>query len=606
MRVRSILWFYLAFVLFSASVFGTQSVTLAWDENTELDLAGYNLYYGTSSGNYTFSSSVGNVTQTTVAGLEEGLTYYFVVTAYNTSGLESDPSNEVMYQVPNAVVGPVDPVIAWSNPADIVYGTRLDSVQLNATADVPGILTYDPPAGTMLQAGNAQALSAVFTPTDTNNYNTCIKTVSVNVLKAPLTITAEDKSMSQGSPIPPLTARYSFFAGDDSVSCLDTPVVLATTATSSSQAGVYPIAAVGATSANYDITFVNGLLTVTAPQLVSISLSPSVESVSEGQTVTFTAIGTYTDGTTQDISSEVTWGTSSPTVAAIDSSGVVVAEEPGTALITASMSNLSKSAILTVESTLSFSNENPIEIPDLGSASPYPSTIQVSGCSGTVNKVTVTLRRISHNSPSELQILLVNPGGKGVILAANAGGSSAIKNATLTFDDAAGASLPRFDKTSSGSYLPTRYGTVAAFPAPAPGSPYGSALSAFNGTVPNGNWSLYIMDKEARHSGTVRDGWSLAIATSTVAPMSLATFRIEALSLLADGRARLAVKGPPGKRYDLQVSTDFNHWRSVRTDVVLIERFTVVDENAGYSSARFYRIMEAAEASGKTATTSLK
>ena len=78
------------------------SVTLAWDGNTESDLAGYKVHYGGSSGNYTNSTDVGNVTTNRVDGLMQGARYFFVVTAYNTNGLESEPSNEISYTVPAA------------------------------------------------------------------------------------------------------------------------------------------------------------------------------------------------------------------------------------------------------------------------------------------------------------------------------------------------------------------------------------------------------------------------------------------------------------------------------------------------------------------------
>ena len=58
------------------------------------DLAGYNLYYGTASGNYTQNINVGNVTTYTTSNLATG-TYYFVATAYNTAGKESAYSNQV-------------------------------------------------------------------------------------------------------------------------------------------------------------------------------------------------------------------------------------------------------------------------------------------------------------------------------------------------------------------------------------------------------------------------------------------------------------------------------------------------------------------------------
>jgi hypothetical protein len=74
-----------------------QSVALLWDANPDPGIVGYRVYYGTSSGNYSQTNDVGNVTGTTVSGLAAGQTYYFVVTDYNTAGLESLPSDEVAY-----------------------------------------------------------------------------------------------------------------------------------------------------------------------------------------------------------------------------------------------------------------------------------------------------------------------------------------------------------------------------------------------------------------------------------------------------------------------------------------------------------------------------
>jgi fibronectin type 3 domain-containing protein len=74
---------------------GTVQVTLAWDPNTEPQLAGYKVYFGTSTGVYTTTIDVQNVTTYTVTGLAPGQTYYFAVTAYDGSGDESGFSNEV-------------------------------------------------------------------------------------------------------------------------------------------------------------------------------------------------------------------------------------------------------------------------------------------------------------------------------------------------------------------------------------------------------------------------------------------------------------------------------------------------------------------------------
>ena len=70
-------------------------IKLAWDANGESDLAGYKIYYGTSSKSYSGSVDVGNVTSYTLTGLTQGQTYYVAVTAYNTSGSESSYSGEV-------------------------------------------------------------------------------------------------------------------------------------------------------------------------------------------------------------------------------------------------------------------------------------------------------------------------------------------------------------------------------------------------------------------------------------------------------------------------------------------------------------------------------
>ncbi len=76
------------------------SVTLAWDQSQETDVAGYRVYYGTTSGHYTTMISVGNNTSGTITNLEPGRTYYFTATAYDYNGNESAFSQEIPYTVP--------------------------------------------------------------------------------------------------------------------------------------------------------------------------------------------------------------------------------------------------------------------------------------------------------------------------------------------------------------------------------------------------------------------------------------------------------------------------------------------------------------------------
>ncbi len=79
---------------------GTGTAVLGWDAPTTNvdgssldDLAGYKIYVGTAAGNYAATLDVGNVTDFSMDNLVPG-TYYFAVTAYNTSGMESSYSNE--------------------------------------------------------------------------------------------------------------------------------------------------------------------------------------------------------------------------------------------------------------------------------------------------------------------------------------------------------------------------------------------------------------------------------------------------------------------------------------------------------------------------------
>ena len=74
---------------------GAGTISLAWDANTSSGIAGYKVYYGTSSGNYPTVINVGDTTTYTISNLHSGHTYYLAVTVYDTSGNESGYSNEI-------------------------------------------------------------------------------------------------------------------------------------------------------------------------------------------------------------------------------------------------------------------------------------------------------------------------------------------------------------------------------------------------------------------------------------------------------------------------------------------------------------------------------
>jgi len=93
---------FLAILLFSLSLFALEQIShaaiLKWNANTEVNLSGYKVYYGTSSRNYDSFVDVGNVTECELfepLDPNEGLTYYIALTAYNTFDNESEKSHEV-------------------------------------------------------------------------------------------------------------------------------------------------------------------------------------------------------------------------------------------------------------------------------------------------------------------------------------------------------------------------------------------------------------------------------------------------------------------------------------------------------------------------------
>lgn len=98
--VCSLLYITPAVTSLAASSSLTPSVILNWDASPDTNIAGYKLYYGTNSGSYPQVVSAGLVTQTTVTGLTPGTPYYFAATASDSTGLESDYSNEITFTMP--------------------------------------------------------------------------------------------------------------------------------------------------------------------------------------------------------------------------------------------------------------------------------------------------------------------------------------------------------------------------------------------------------------------------------------------------------------------------------------------------------------------------
>jgi large repetitive protein len=183
-------------------------------------------------------------------------------------------------------------------------------------------------------------------------------------------------------------------------------------------------------------------------------------------------------------------------------------------LLATTLLSVGASAATASATPVTFSNPTAITIPDLGTASPYPSTIGVSGFAGNVQKVTATLHAFHHTYPDDLQVLLVGPSGTASLLMGHVGGSADPGIITLSFDQDSPFALNSSDTAVAGTFRPSEdAGEVVGMPPPAPGGPtYPADLSLFNGQPANGEWKLFIEDQSSVDEGLVGGGWSLNVS----------------------------------------------------------------------------------------------
>jgi subtilisin-like proprotein convertase family protein len=152
-----------------------------------------------------------------------------------------------------------------------------------------------------------------------------------------------------------------------------------------------------------------------------------------------------------------------------------------------------------------FSNNAPISIPSAGTATPYPSTINVTGVpDGT--SVRVRLKNFTHTFPADVGVLLVAPDGQSHQLIAPIPGSSGfpVSGITLTLDADAQTPLP--NPLVTGTFRAA--GGNQVYAAPANTFPRTNVLGSLLGT-PNGAWRLFVQDFAAGDLGSIAGGWEI-------------------------------------------------------------------------------------------------
>lgn len=146
-------------IVFAVSVHAGE-VTLAWDASTGQNPAGYRLYFGTTSKQYTGSVNVGNVTTYTLENLADGEIYYFAATAYDGYGNESDYSAELVHAVNN------QPPVADAGPDQTLAEGQTVTLSGANSYDPDGMIsTYSwiQTGGTKVVLMDASAVTTTFT-----------------------------------------------------------------------------------------------------------------------------------------------------------------------------------------------------------------------------------------------------------------------------------------------------------------------------------------------------------------------------------------------------------------------------------------------------------
>ena len=220
---------FACFMFTAAAGAEAASVTLAWDPNSESDLAGYTVLFGTQPGRYDRVLEVGNTTTWTFTQAEINKTYYFVVQAVNTSGARSEFSAEV-----SATVTDGAPII--NPPPPTTSGTRLTvnrtSLSFGALAGTNGLRSGAQRAAVSFSNGTSTWTATTDAPwlqitggagSGGGSISLTVKsgTYAPSTSTGSITLTAPNAT---NSPVTiPVTLRV-FASGENPIGTIDTPV----------------------------------------------------------------------------------------------------------------------------------------------------------------------------------------------------------------------------------------------------------------------------------------------------------------------------------------------------------------------------------------------
>jgi hypothetical protein len=180
------------FIMHVTQLANASGVSISWNDNSESDVAGYKVYYGTATHNYQNMLDVGPFTSAVIDGLNVGATYYFAVTAYDTSGNESAKSQEIQATMP---APPVISCSATSFTNSCAQGNNASSQTLQVWNSGTGTLSYNVSTSqswiTCAQSGGSSTGSS---NKNTLTFNYSTSNLAAGTYTATITISASGAS----------------------------------------------------------------------------------------------------------------------------------------------------------------------------------------------------------------------------------------------------------------------------------------------------------------------------------------------------------------------------------------------------------------------------
>ena len=331
-------------IVITPSILFAAQIKLAWDPNSEADLAGYKVYYGTASRVYGTPINVGKVTTYTVTGLTQGQTYYLAVTAFDNatpanvsgysaevSGVATDPSQPVSITVSTIPTGLQVVVDSTTYTAPKTFSwTSGSSHTLSLSSPQSGVsgtrYTYSSWSDSGAQSHSITVPSTA--TTYTANFTTQYSLTTAVSPSGSGTITANPSGTwyNSGTSVQ-LAANagtgYSFSSWTGGVTGSSNPTSITMNSAKSATANF-------TSQTQYTLT-----IGVSPSGSGSVSLNPNTSTYSSGEQVTLTA--TANSGYAFSSWSGDVTGTTNPTSVTVDRNKTVTANftaTPGTLVVT--------------------------------------------------------------------------------------------------------------------------------------------------------------------------------------------------------------------------------------------------------------------------------